>query len=135
MRLLDCTQSLEGGDLVITDVPQGNRACPCEFPAHYGGAGTTLPETAAELGAIQSEIVPQHIKQRRIGRGVHQMRFTVHRNSIWHPSPSVMNVTDLTHVSLAGRTRVSWIRPAVVSYGASRSDVLDKITIAGRCGV
>jgi hypothetical protein len=60
----------------------GNRACPCEFSAHYSGAGTTLPETAAELGAIQPEIVPQHIEKWGIGRRVDQMQFIVHGNSV-----------------------------------------------------
>lgn len=33
VRFLDGTQSLERGDLIFTDVPQGDRACPCEFSA------------------------------------------------------------------------------------------------------
>jgi hypothetical protein len=87
MRLLDGTQSLESGDLVFADILQRNRARPCKLAADDSGAGATLPETATELGAIQSEVISQHVQQRGIGRGIHQMQFAVDSNSMRHASP------------------------------------------------
>ena len=88
MRPLGSAQSLEGGNLIFTHVPKRRQTCPRKLFADDGSAGTALPETAAELRTIQSEIVPQHIEERSIGPGVHQSRFPVDNNSMWHLSPA-----------------------------------------------
>jgi len=82
VRLLKRTQSLKSGDLVFPDVPQSDRACSCEFSAYDRGARATLPETASELWAAQSEIVPERVQERGIRSGVHQMWLTVDANSM-----------------------------------------------------
>src|ERR1700758_1680907 len=86
MRLLYRAQSLERDDRLASDISQDNRAGPCELSADQSRAGTALPETAAKLWTVQSEIVPQHIQQRRLQRRGNLMGLTVHRNSVCHPS-------------------------------------------------
>src|SRR5258708_28089801 len=88
MRLLQRTQSFERDDRVVSDVSQSNRAGSRQLSADRCGTGTALSETAAELRTVQSEIVPQHIQQRRLRCRRNFMGPPVHGNSECHTSPA-----------------------------------------------
>jgi hypothetical protein len=87
MRLLQRAQSLESGDRISPDVSERDGARPGELSADQRGTSTALAEAAAEFGAVQSEIVPQHVEQRSIVGGVDHMALAIDVNSVRHPSP------------------------------------------------
>ncbi len=55
-------------------VRQENTAC----AVHHHRARAALAEAAAELGAVQPELVAQDIQQRRVGIGFDVMRAAIH---------------------------------------------------------
>ena len=69
MRLVDGAEALDGGDLLLADVLDGAHAGARRHAVDQNRAGAALLEPAAELGAIEGEIVAQHVEQGRIGLG------------------------------------------------------------------
>ena len=70
MRLLDRAKTLNGGDLGLAEPPDRGHAGTHSGAVDQHRAGAALREPAAELGAVELEIVAQDIKQRRVRLGV-----------------------------------------------------------------
>ena len=77
-RRVGRAQSLDGADLPARQRGDRHQAGEHGMAVQLHGAGSALAQAAAELGAVQPEIVAQHIQQRRGGIGVHRVVVTVH---------------------------------------------------------
>jgi hypothetical protein len=64
VRPLDGAEPLERGHLGIGNARQGRDARPHGAAVDDGGAGAALAEAAAKLGAVQLEVIAQHVEKR-----------------------------------------------------------------------
>ena len=72
MRLVDGAEPLDRGDLGLADGTDLGDARAHRPAVEQHRAGAALGEPAAEFGAVQREIVAQHVEQRRIGLRRHR---------------------------------------------------------------
>src|SRR5439155_21636571 len=77
MRLLECTESFQRGDLHPGHGPDRCDAGTDRAPLSEHCAGAALSEPTAELRPAQVEIVAEHVQQRRCWIHVHSMRTAV----------------------------------------------------------
>src|ERR1700686_4414516 len=70
-------QSLDGDDLAGADAGYRHRAGTQRLTIEKNRAGTALRHPAAELGAGQAKIVPQHPKQGSVGQYVNGVGLAV----------------------------------------------------------
>src|SRR5262245_10843896 len=69
MRVRDRAETFAGGDLARRDRADRGDAGARGLAVDQHGAGAALRQSAAELGAVELEIVAQHVEQRRVGLG------------------------------------------------------------------
>ena len=67
---LACSQAFERGDFLLTDLADRQHAGARSLAIEVDGAGAALPQPTSKLGAIEFELVVQHIQQRGVGVGL-----------------------------------------------------------------
>ncbi len=71
MRLLERAEPLDGGDLGAAERADRGDAGADRLAVHQHRAGAALGQPAAELGAVERQVVAQHIEQRGVRLGRH----------------------------------------------------------------
>ena len=72
MRLVERAETFERRDLGCPERPTGVTQERVGLAVDQHGAGAALREPAAEFGAVELEIVAQHVEQRRVRLGRHR---------------------------------------------------------------
>src|SRR5262245_388673 len=85
MRIRDRAEPFDGGDLARRyRADRGDAGARC-LAVDQHGAGAALRQSTAELGAVELEIVAQHVEQRRVGlgrdRAAHAVDFEIDRHT------------------------------------------------------
>ena len=64
MGVLGVAQALGGGDVTVLDLDRWDDACTRRHAIDQDGTGTALTQTATELGAVEPQVVAQHMQKR-----------------------------------------------------------------------
>src|SRR5262245_29874670 len=109
VRFVDRAQPLDGGDTGIAERPDLGDAGADWPPVGQHRAGAALGKAAAELGAVELEIVAQNIEQRRVRLGRHRPAHAVDVQADGHgrlPNDAAVRSAVLRQSTTAG------VRPA-----------------------
>jgi hypothetical protein len=85
MRLVDSAEPLDRGDFGLTDGTDLGHARAHRTAVQQHRASPALGEPAAEFGAVQREIVAQHVEKWRVGISRHRSLRTVDPETDRHP--------------------------------------------------
>ena len=81
-------QPFERADLALAQRGDRHQAGEDRLAVDQDGAGAALAEAAAELGAVERQLVAQHVEQRRVGIDVDLVRLAVDGEGDHFASPS-----------------------------------------------
>lgn len=83
-RMFGCSEAFNGTYFSVADLGNRQNAREDGLAVKQYRASAALPKPTPEFGAVQAEIVAQHIEQRRRGIGIDHLSFAVyaqlHRN-------------------------------------------------------
>ncbi len=94
--LVEGAEALDGAHTARAHGRDRRDARENRFAVQHHRARAALPEPATELGAVQPQVVPQHVEQRRIGIGVDVLHLSVHVERDHSPPLEILRTSART---------------------------------------